>query len=111
MINIEKRDRIDIVTFSTEKINALLTDDIRAELNKIFESLNAKVIIDLKGVKYIDSSGFGCLLSVMRTARNSYGVLKFANPEPQVMSTFRTLNLHTVFEIYDDIDSCIRTMR
>jgi anti-anti-sigma factor len=110
MVNIEKHDKIDIITFSSEKINALVTDEIKAEINKVFESLNAKVIIDLKGVKYIDSSGFGCLLSVMKSARNNYGVLKFVNPEPQVMQTLQTLNLHTVFEIYDDIEVCIRSL-
>ena len=111
MINIEKRDKIDIVSFNVNKIDAMITDDIRELINKVFDNSNSKVIIDLKGVEYIDSSGFGCFLSVMRTARNSYGVLKFANPEPRIMELFRTLHLHTVFQIYDDLDVCIRTLR
>ena len=111
MINIEKRDKIDIITFTVDKINALITDEIRDKINKVFENGNSKVIIDLSGVNYIDSSGFGCLLSIMKTARNNYGTLKFANPEPSVMQILQTLNLHTVFEIYDDLDVCLRTMR
>ena len=111
MVNVERRNKIDIVTFAADKITALVTDEIRADIGKIFESLNARVVIDLTGVQYIDSSGFGCLLSIMKTARNNYGVLKFANPEPTVMQTLQTLNLHTVFEIYDDLDLCLRTMR
>ena len=111
MINIEKRDKIDIVSFNVNKIDAMITDDIRERINKVFDNSNSKVIIDLKGIEYIDSSGFGCFLSVMRTARNSYGVLKFANPEPRIMELFRTLHLHTVFQIYDDLDVCIRTLR
>jgi anti-sigma B factor antagonist len=111
MINIERKDKIDIITFKVDKINALITEDLRNEIVKVFESGNSKVIIDLKGVKYIDSSGFGCLLSVMKTARNNYGILKFVNPEPPVMQVLKTLNLHTVFDIYNDIDVCLRTMR
>ena len=65
---------------------------------------NSKVIIDLKGVEYIDSSGFGCFLAAMRTARNNYGVLKFANPEPRIMELFQMLHLHTVFQISDDLE-------
>ena len=65
------------------KINALITDEIKDRINKVFHNSNSKVIIDLKGVEYIDSSGFGCFLSVMKAARNNYGVLKFANPEPR----------------------------
>src|SRR5674536_125570 len=92
MINIEKKDKIDIISFSVIKINAFIADDIRDEINKVFENSNSKVIIDLKGVEYIDSSGFGCFLSVMKNARNNYGILKFANPEPRVSELFKTLN-------------------
>ena len=111
MINIEKKDKIDVISFNVNKINALITDEIRDSINKVFDNSNSKVIIDLKGVEYIDSSGFGCFLSVMRAARNNYGILKFANPEPGVMELFRTLHLHTVFQIYDDLDTCLRSLR
>ena len=111
MINIEKRDKIDIISFNVNKIDAMITEDIREQINKVFDNSNSKVIIDLKGVEYIDSSGFGCFLSVMRTARNSYSVLKFVNPEPRIMDILQTLHLHTVFQIYDDLDACIRTLR
>jgi anti-sigma B factor antagonist len=111
MINIEKKDKIDIISFSVNNINALVVDEIREGILKIFENSNTKVIIDLKGVEYIDSSGFGCFLSAMRAARNNYGVLKFADLEPQVALLFETLNLHTVFQIYPDIESCIKSFR
>lgn len=111
MINIEKRDNIELVSFTVNNINALIADEIKAGINKIFDNSNSKVIIDLKGVEYIDSSGFGCFLSAMRAARNNYGVLKFANPEPSVMTLFTTLHLHTIFEIFDNTDSCIRSFK
>ena len=88
-----------------------MTDEIREGINRVFDNANSKVIIDLKGVEYIDSSGFGCFLSVMRTAHNNYGVLKFANPEPGIMELFQTLHLHTIFQIYGDINSCLSSFR
>jgi anti-sigma B factor antagonist len=111
MISIEKRDKVDIISFNVNRIDALITDEVRERITRVFDITNSKVIIDLKGVEYIDSSGFGCFLAAMRTARNNFGVLKFANPAPQIMELFRTLNLHTVFQIYDDIDVCFRTLR
>jgi anti-sigma B factor antagonist len=111
MIRIEKRGKLDIVTFSVVNINALITDEIRDRIIKVIDNSNSKVIIDLTGVEYIDSSGFGCFLSVMRAVKSNYGVLKFANPEPQIMELFKTLHLQTVFEIFDDIDECIVSFR
>ena len=109
MINIEKKNKIDIVSFTVNKINALITDEIRDSIIKIFDIPNSQVIINLRGVEYIDSSGFGCFLSIMKTARNNYGVLKFANPEPVVAELFKTLHLYTVFQIYSDLDTCLRS--
>lgn len=109
MINIERRDKIDIVTFRVNNINALITEKIREEINKIFINSNSKLIIDLKGVEYIDSSGFGSFLSIMKTARNNYGTLKFANPEPGVVEVFNTLHLYSVLDIYDNLDECIKS--
>jgi anti-sigma B factor antagonist len=111
MLNFEKKNKIDIISFSVNKINALITDEIRDGITSVFENSNSRVIIDLKGVEYIDSSGFGCFLSVMRAARNNYGVLKFVNPEANVMELFQTLHLHTIFQIYDDMDTCIRSFK
>ena len=109
MINIEKKDKIDVISFYVNKINALIVDEIREGILKVFDNSNSKVIIDLKGVEYIDSSGFGCFLSVMKAARNNYSILKFANPEPRVTELFETLHLQTVFQIYSDIDTCIKS--
>jgi len=109
MFIIDKKNKIDIISFSVNKINALITEEIKEGINKVFETSNSKVIIDLKGVEYMDSSGFGCFLSILRVSRSNYGTLKFANPEPNVKEVIHTLNLDTVFQIYDNIDECIRS--
>ena len=111
MVIFNKSNNVDIVSFSIDKINAIVADEIRDKIMKLFENPHSRVAIDLKGVKYIDSSGFGCFLSLFRAARDNYGILKFAAPEPQIKELFETLNLHTVFEIYPDADSCIRSLK
>jgi anti-anti-sigma factor len=111
MINIEKRDKIDIVTFAVKRINATTIEEIKEGVSKVFDNPSAKVIIDLKGVEYIDSSGFACFLSLHKAAKSNIGVLKFANPEPRATELFHTLHLHTIFDIYDDMNACIRSFR
>jgi anti-sigma B factor antagonist len=109
MIANEEKERIEIITFTVSSINALITDRIREEIINVIGNSNPRVIIDLGGVEYIDSSGFGCFLSIMRAVRSSCGILKFANPGPAVKEIFETLHLHTVFQIYDNVDLCIKS--
>lgn len=113
MLKITEIDNsIDHVTFNgIDKFNALISEDVRVQLSKLFEVANAKVIIDLSGISYIDSSGFGCFLTTMKYARNNYGILKLCKLEPGVKALFNTLQLHTIFEIYDDLDSCVASFK
>ncbi len=111
MIYFEKAGNIEIVSFSVNRINALIAEEVREQISKLFENQNAKVVINLKGIEYIDSSGFGCLLSILRAAKNNYGILKIACPESSVNSLFKTLYLHTVFEIYPDTGECLKSFR
>ena len=111
MLNFEKRANLEIVSFTINKINAFVADKIRNQIIKEFENSGTNVIVDLKGVEYIDSTGFACFLSALKAARNNYGIIKFANAEPSVKALFETLHLHTVFEIYKDVDSCVRSFR
>jgi len=111
MINIEKRNKVDIISFNVDKINALIADDLKNEIIRVLDNANPRVILDLKGVHYIDSTGFGCFLSVFKTAKNNFGLMKFACPEPAIISLFETLNLTTIFEIFEDLEDCIKSFR
>lgn len=110
MIRIEKRDKVDIVSFTADRINALATDSIMDEITSLLQNGCSKLVVNLKGVYYIDSSGFGCLLTIMKKSRNHYCTLKFASPEPAVMGVLKTLNLHTILDIHENLDECIRSL-
>jgi anti-sigma B factor antagonist len=109
MLKTEKIDNIDLITFSVDKINALNIEEIKEIIIKIFESPNSRLLINLSGVEYIDSSGFGCFLSAMKIARNNYGTLKFCCLSSNVRSVFETLHLHTIFEVYPDSESALKS--
>lgn len=111
MISVNRIDNnIDHVTFQgIEKLNAFISEEVRVELEKLFDAPNSRVVIDLSDVRYIDSSGFGTLLNTMKVARNNYGLLKICCLDPEVKALFLSLQLHTVFEMHDELGECIRS--
>lgn len=109
MITSEKRGNIEIVSFTLNKLDALVADEVREEVSRLFSEPNSRVIINLKGIQYIDSTGFGSLLSILRSARNNYGTLKICSIEPGVNNLFQNLRLNTIFDIYGDVDECIKS--
>jgi len=75
----------------------VLTDAIR----RLAEEGHKKVILNLAGVKYVDSSGVGQLVGALTTARGKGVALKLINPVKQVSDLLRMTKLYTVFDIRD----------
>jgi anti-sigma B factor antagonist len=75
----------------------VLTDAIR----NLAEQGRKKVILNLAGVKYVDSSGVGQLVGALTMARGKGVALKLINPVKQVGDLLRMTKLYTVFDIRD----------
>jgi anti-sigma B factor antagonist len=61
-----------------------------------------KIILNLAGVDYIDSSGVGELVASFTAVRNSGGELKLLNLTQKVQDILYVTKLYTVFDIKDD---------
>jgi anti-sigma B factor antagonist len=59
---------------------------------------NKKIVLDLTGVEYIDSSGLGALVSVYMAAGRAHCELELANPKPRVRDLLKITKLSTIFE-------------
>ena len=93
----------------SQRLNALITESVKEALLTFFNKPNTSLVFDLKGITFIDSSGFGVFLSAMKAANNNYGQFKICNVNADVMELFKLLQLHHVFEIYDELDSCLKS--
>jgi anti-sigma B factor antagonist len=110
MLKIENINDVTIVSFKdTNRFNALITEKVKEEMKALFVSPNTKLILDLSGIQFIDSSGFGVFLSIMKTANNSYGYFKISNITEEVMELFKLLQLHNVFEIYNKREDALKS--
>ena len=108
MLNIEKVNNVVVAKFeNADRFNALITEQVKEELKAVYSEKGVKLALNLEGIKFIDSSGFGVFLSVMKTAANSQGHLKICCISDEVMELFKLLQLHNVFEIYDTAEECV----
>lgn len=70
----------------------------------------SKVVIDLGGVKWINSSGLGVLMAAMTTLKNSEGQMKLANVTEKVESLLMITQLIRIFETFDSVDRAVSSM-
>jgi anti-sigma B factor antagonist len=59
---------------------------------------NKRIVLDLTGVEYIDSSGLGALVSVYLAAGKAQCELELANPKPRVRDLLKITKLSSIFE-------------
>jgi anti-anti-sigma factor len=106
MVQSEKLDGVDIISFTTDRINALNVDSIRPAIIRLFETPYSKVVIDMKGVNYLDSTAFAMFLHLLRVARSNYCTFRLCSLTPPAGELFELLQLHKSLDIYPDRESC-----
>ncbi len=110
MLKVDLINNVYVASFENiNRFNALITEPVKEQLNNLFNKPNTNLILNLEGINYIDSSGFGVFLSVMKTASINFGHFKLCNISKEVMELFKLLQLHNVFEIYSNMDDCLKS--
>jgi anti-sigma B factor antagonist len=61
-----------------------------------------RLVVDMSGVEFCDSTGMNVLLAAHRRAREHGGDLELAAPRPAVRKILQVTGLETVFTVLDD---------
>ena len=74
---------------------------LHSELSAVIASAApaARVVVDMSGVEFCDSTGMNVLLSSLRQVRERGGELELAAPRPAVMKILQVTALDSVFTI------------
>ncbi len=86
------------------------TKEFTETLHKLIEEGKKNVIVDLSGVKFMNSSGLGMLISGLTTMKKAEGNLKLANVTDKIESLLIITKLITIFESYESIDEAVKSL-
>lgn len=68
-----------------------------------------QVVLDLSGVKFVDSSGMGTLISCLRQLNGRKGDLRMCCMSTTVRALFELMRMHRVFSIHDTRVAAVRS--
>ncbi|PKL16943.1 MAG: anti-sigma factor antagonist [Spirochaetae bacterium HGW-Spirochaetae-5] len=85
--------------------------EIKDIINKLIEQKRYNVVINLKDVTYIDSSGIGALISSLSNLKKYQGGLKIINVFASVRKVFELTKLTSFFDIYDNEDDSVNAFQ
>ena len=70
---------------------------------------NARLVFDLSGLKFVDSSGLGAILSCLRQLNSQGGDLKLCGVTRPVRTLFELVRMHKVFDICNTAEEAIHS--
>lgn len=109
-MNIECKtiESVTIIKFAeTDRLYALNAEIAKEKMNEILTQQKAQLIVDCENISFIDSSGFGALLSALKTSKQNNSTIKLCNINNKVMELVKLMQLDSVFDIYSDQISCV----
>lgn len=109
-INILERDGLKVVTMKTEELDASNSKDFRRAMEPLLGE-NTKIIFDMDGLRFVDSSGLGALLSCLRQLNSVNGDMKLCGMSKQVRALFELVRMHRIFDIFNDQDEAVRAFQ
>jgi anti-sigma B factor antagonist len=99
-LTVEEKKEVVVIYVKEERLDAHNSGELKVEMQRLFEGGKKNILVDLKDVRFIDSSGLGALVSGFKNAISHQGNLKLSTLQPQVKSMFELTRLHRVFEIF-----------
>lgn len=82
---------------------------LRESIRQLLEKGNKKIILNLHGVGYVDSSGVGELVKSYTTIRSHGGQMKLVSLSQRLHDLLQMTRLYTVFDIQADEASAIQS--
>ncbi|MFN0085481.1 MAG: STAS domain-containing protein [Blastocatellia bacterium] len=84
---------------------------LREAVSRLRDGNQNKIVLNLGGVTYVDSSGIGELVSSYTTTKNTGGRLKLLNLPKKIKDLLMITKLLTVFEIYEDEQAALESFQ
>lgn len=93
------------------RVDGVIDTLTASELEQVFDSLlrrgRYRIVVDLAGVDYISSAGWGIFISHIKDLRDNAGDLKLANMVPDVREIFELLEFDKVLQAHSSVEDAI----
>jgi len=112
-LEISKRQVADVVVLELMGRFTLgeASSQFRETIRELVEQGQKKVVADLAGVSYLDSSGIGELVAAYTRLRSEGGDLKLLHLNRRIQDLLQITKLYTVFEVYTDEVQAIQSFQ
>lgn len=106
MLTVQREGDATVVAPTARRLDATVAPAFKQEVVKLVEAGDTRLVLDLAGVEFLDSSGLGAMVSVLK-ALGQRGTLVVCNVKGSVLALFQLTRMDRVFAIVATRDEAI----
>jgi anti-anti-sigma factor len=108
MVNISSRgEGSATVVEATGRIDAEAAPGFELTCVQLVRNAEKLIVLDLRGVQYMSSSGLRSLLVIGKYQQERGGVLRLANLTPTVAQLFEQSRFDSLFQCFDSVEKAV----
>lgn len=93
----------------TGLLDAFSEPNFRKALDKFVEQGPSNIILDLSKIDFVDSSGLGALVQLVKKAQTAGGVLQVVT-NPRVTQTVKLVRLEKFLSLQESVDAAVANL-
>jgi anti-sigma B factor antagonist len=95
------------VVAPTGRLDVAGAPALKDAIGEALKNGQARVVIDMEGVSFVDSTGLGSVIAALKQIRSSQGDLRLAAPNQQVRVVLELTTLDRVFPYYSTVEEAL----
>lgn len=106
----ERQEQEAMVVRPLEKrLDSYVSEEFKVHMKNIVHNGHLKIVLDLSGVEFVDSSGLGAIIATMMALRPQ-GQLIVCNARDSVLALFRLTRMDRVIPVKNNADEALRAI-
>jgi len=89
------------------EVDVYTAPQFREQLIQLVDQGQRKIVVDLEGVEFLDSTGLGVLVGGLKRVRSHDGDLALVCTQRRILKVLEITGLTKVFSIYDTLDAAV----
>ncbi|MBI2264755.1 MAG: STAS domain-containing protein [Armatimonadetes bacterium] len=92
----------------TGEIDVYTSPKLKEHITELIEKGHYNLVINLEGVRYIDSTGLGVLIGALKKVRDHNGSINLICTNPQIKKIFNITGLVKIFGIFKAEEEAVK---
>ena len=92
-------------------VDTTTSAELEESLKRLLKKGRYNIVIDLGGVNYISSAGWGIFISEIKSIRENGGDLRLAAMIGDVYEVFELLEFQTILQCFDTVDEAVKSYK